>query len=68
MEIRAKTKKGLEKGVQKIDKFIARHGIGSSYLTRARKIQRNINVAILVGVVTSVAGIFIWSQLSQDKK
>jgi hypothetical protein len=67
MEIKATTKRELEKGMQKIDRFIARHGIGSSYLTRARRIQRSINVAVLLGVVTSIAGIFIWSQYNQDK-
>jgi hypothetical protein len=68
MEIKQRTKRELEKGRLKIDKFIARHGIGSGYLSKARRIQRGINVALLLGTVTTIAGLMTWAFYNQDKK
>jgi hypothetical protein len=60
MDIKQKTKEELEKRIQKIESFIAEKGIGSSYLARAKRIQRNINLVLAFGAVTTLVGLVAW--------
>jgi len=61
MDIKQKTKEELEKRIEKIENFIAEKGVGSSYLSRAKRIQRNINLALALGTVTTIAGLIAWA-------
>ncbi len=61
MKIQEKAKAELEKRVQRIEDFIAEKGLGSSYLNRARKVQRNVNLAIVAGGILTVAGLTAWA-------
>jgi len=67
MDIKQKAKDELETRVQKIEDYIAEKGLGSTYLSRAKKIQRNLNLAIAVGSLITVAGITLWA-LSKNEE
>ncbi len=60
MEINKNMKEELEKRIKALEDFIADKGIGSSKLTKARKTQRNVNLAVLLGGLATVAGIIAW--------
>ncbi len=61
MNITEKTKSELEHRLSRLENFIANKGIGSSYLNRAKKVQRNVNLAIALGCVVTIAGITVWA-------
>lgn len=61
MDIRERAREELESRIEGIENFIAERGLGSSYLSRAKKVQRNINLAIAVGCVVTIAGITVWA-------
>lgn len=61
MDIKKKTKAELESRLQKIENLIAEKGVGSSYLSRARRVQRNVNLAIIVGGIITIAGLTAWA-------
>lgn len=66
MDIKEKAKVELESRVQKIENFIADKGLGSSYLSRAKRVQRNINLAIVIGGAIALTGITIWALSDND--
>lgn len=53
-------KNELEKRIKKIEDLIADKGLGSSKLTKARKTQRNVNFAVFLGGLFTVAGFLAW--------
>lgn len=60
MDITKKTKQELESRIQKVEQFIAERGLGSSYLEEAKRVQRNINLGILMASVITLAGVTVW--------
>ena len=68
MDITKKVKEELETRLEKIENLIAEKGIGSSYLERAKKAQRNLNIAIVMASVITLVGITVWavSRLDSD--
>lgn len=61
MDIKKKAKAELESRVRKVENLIAEKGVGSSYLSRAKRVQRNINLAIFVGGIAAIAGLTAWA-------
>lgn len=61
MGIKEKSKKELEDRVNKLERLIAKKGIGSDYLGRAERVQRDLNLALFLGTTALVAGLTIWS-------
>ena len=61
MALKEKTQKELEEKLNKLENLIARKGIGSDYLNRAERVQRDINLALILGATTAVLGITAWS-------
>ena len=57
MEITEKVKTEFDKRLDRIENFIASKGVGSEYLNRARRAQRNVNLVIAAGVLLTAAGI-----------
>jgi hypothetical protein len=61
MEFNNKIKEELEGKIKALEGFIAENGIGSKQLSKAKKAQRDGNLAIFLGGVITVAGIAIWA-------
>lgn len=61
MSIKEKSRKELEERVNKLERVIAKKGIGSDYLEKAERVQRDLNLALFVGTTAIVAGLTIWS-------
>jgi len=68
MDITKKAKEELEHRVSQIENFIADRGIGSSYLNRAKKVQRNVNVALVVGGAITAIGLAAWLLSDSDEE
>lgn len=54
-------KEEFEARINKLENLIADRGIGSKQLTKVRKTQRNVNLAIFVGSLVTIAGIAVWA-------
>lgn len=61
MSVKEKTKKELEQRVEKLENIIARDGVGSGYLKKAERIQRDLNLALLLGSTAVILGITTWA-------
>ncbi len=61
MDIKRKAKSELESRIKKMENLIANKGVGASYLSRAKRVQRNINLAIVVGGIITIAGLTAWA-------
>lgn len=61
MSIKEKTQKELEEKVEQLESLIAKKGVGSDYLNRAERVQRDINLALILGATTAVLGITAWT-------
>lgn len=61
MGIKDKTRKGLEERVEKLERMIAKKGVGSDYLQKAERVQRNLNLALFLGTTAVVLGVTFWS-------
>lgn len=60
MSIKDRTRQELEERVQQLERIIARKGVGSEYLERAERIQRDINLALILGGAASILGLTAW--------
>lgn len=61
MNTKEKTVKKIEDRLNKMERIIAEKGIGSEYLSRAERIQRDINIALFAGAVGLAAGVGVWA-------
>ena len=61
MEFTEKIKTELEGKIKNLEKLIAEKGVGSKQLKKARRTQRNVNLAIIVGSLITIAGITAWA-------
>jgi len=61
MDFTKKAKDEIDARLDAVEDFIASRGIGSTYLTRAKKVQRNVNLAIAAGCLITITGIAIWA-------
>ena len=66
MNITEKTVEELQKRLDKVDDLIAKKGLGSSYLNKAKKIQRRINLSLLGAGALAVTAIIFWTMNSND--
>ncbi|REL37709.1 hypothetical protein DYD21_07965 [Rhodohalobacter sp. SW132] len=57
MSITEKTRKELEQRIEKIERLIAKKGVGSGYLGKAEKAQRDLNIGLLLGATTVAMGV-----------
>jgi len=68
MDINEKVKTELEGRIKKIESLIADRGLGSKQLQKARKAQRNVNLAVFVGSLVTIAGITVWALSSNNEE
>ncbi|MCK9450103.1 MAG: hypothetical protein M0Q90_00230 [Bacteroidales bacterium] len=54
-------KQEFEGRINKLERLIEDRGIGAKQLSKARKVQRNVNLAVFVGSLITVAGIAMWA-------
>jgi hypothetical protein len=59
MDITKTLKEELDDKIKKLENFIGSKGVGSGRLTKAKKMQRNVNLAIFLGAIATFAGVFI---------
>lgn len=60
MDIKEKALNTIEERIESIETAIRKKGIGSDYLTKAEKIQRDVNVGVLLGGATMLLGLGAW--------
>ena len=58
-------KEELDARVKRLENFVEDRGLFSEKLKKAKKAQRNLNAAIFLGSLITVAGIAIWA-LNRD--
>lgn len=56
MDLKKISRQELEEKIERLERLIAKKGIGSEYLSRAERIQRDLNIAVLLGGVTLLLG------------
>ena len=61
MEFTNKIKEELEGKIKNLENYIAENGIGSKQLNKAKKVQRDGNIALFVGGIITIAGVAIWA-------
>lgn len=66
MDLTERTKEALELRLRKLEDLISKKGLGSKYLNKAKKTQRNLNLAIVVGSAITIAGVLAWSLRGGD--
>ncbi len=57
MDLKNKTRAELEDKIEKLERMIATKGVGSSQLEKAERIQRDVNLALILGGVTVALGL-----------
>lgn len=62
--MKEETRDALERRVKELEEVIARKGVGSNYVQKARRVQRDINIALMLGAATTIVGIAAWALLS----
>jgi len=61
MEFNEKIKAELEGRIQVLENIIEEKGLGSTHLKKAKNVQRNVNLAVFVGGLVTIAGITFWA-------
>lgn len=61
MDIAEKTRREIDKNVDKLENLIAQNGIGADYLQKAERVQRNLNLALLTGSMAVLLGLTAWT-------
>ena len=61
MSLKEKTIQEVEHRIKNIEKAIAKNGIGSSYLSKAERVQRDVNIGLAIGGLALIAGVTAWA-------
>lgn len=61
MSLKKKTQKELKDKINEIEDLIAEKGVGSEYLSKAERVQRDLNLALILGGTAVVLGATAWS-------
>ena len=60
MDIKEKALDTIEERIDTIETAIRQKGIGSGYLSKAEKIQRDLNIGVVLGGATMLLGFGAW--------
>lgn len=61
MSIKDKTREELEAKVKELEGIIAKKGVGSEYVQKVERVQRDVNIALMLGAATTVLGLTAWA-------
>ena len=64
MDIKEKTRMELEDKVEELEEMISKKGVGSDYVQKVERIQRDVNLALLLGASAAFLGITAWLIIS----
>lgn len=67
MSLKEKTISEVENRIEKIEHAIAKNGVGSNYLSKAERVQRDVNIGLALGGLTLIAGATAWALLSSKE-
>ena len=68
MSLKEKTIQEVENRIEKIERSIAKNGIGSDYLSKAERVQRDLNIGLALGSIAVVVGVTAWALLSNNEE
>lgn len=68
MDIKERTRKELVERIQALEGIIARKGVGAGYRQKIDRIQRDVNIALMLGVTSAILGLTIWAVTKSRKK
>lgn len=68
MDVKDKTRAELDERVDKLERLIARKGVGSRYLKKMERIQRDVNIALLLSAAAGIVGLSAWAILKSGKE
>lgn len=60
-DVKNKTRAELEKRVKKLERIIATKGIGSEYVAKVERLQRNVNLALILLGTSLIIGVTAWT-------
>ncbi|MBO6523131.1 MAG: hypothetical protein JJ971_04835 [Balneolaceae bacterium] len=63
MSIKEKTLDQIEAKIENIEEFISENGVGSKYLSKAERVQRDVNLGLAVAGFVGLAGLSAWAIL-----
>ena len=61
MKFTEKTIEEIMARINKVEDFIAKKGVGSEYLEKAQRVQRNVNLALVTVGTIAIAGLVTWA-------
>ncbi|MCH2449032.1 MAG: hypothetical protein MK198_02685 [Gracilimonas sp.] len=61
MNLKKKTQEELQNKIKEIEDLIAEKGVGSDYLSKAERVQRDLNLALILGGTAAVLGATAWA-------
>tara|TARA_R110002049_G_scaffold300550_1_gene491498 strand:- start:590 stop:796 length:207 start_codon:yes stop_codon:yes gene_type:complete len=61
MSLKKKTQEELQNKIKEIEDLIAEKGVGSDYLSKAERVQRDLNLALILGGTAAVLGATAWA-------
>lgn len=64
MSLKEKTIQEVEHRIEQIERSIAKNGVGSSYLSKAERVQRDVNIGLALGGLALIAGVTAWALIS----
>lgn len=68
MDIKERSGSELEKRIRTLEDLIARKGVGAKYRQRVDRIQRNVNVALILGATSAILGLTTWAVLKTRER
>ena len=61
MNLKKKSRQELEERIEQLEDIISEKGIGSDYLAKAERIQRDLNLALVLAGTSLALGLTAWS-------
>ena len=66
MNWKDRTREELVNKIDELEDIITEKGIGSDKLKKAKRAQRDINIGLMLGAATAIAGVVAWVMLDSE--